>query len=51
MRDAGGELGVLKPSGDLATGVGGHLAVFACDDVGQLVGPRVQQLTEGEQDG
>ena len=49
LRDAAGELDVLQAAGDLAGGVGEHLAVLGGDDRGQLVGAVVQQLAEGEQ--
>ena len=38
LRHAGGELDVLQAAGDLADGVGEHLAVLGGDDRGELVG-------------
>ena len=40
LRHAAGELDVLQAAGDLAGGVGEHLAVLGGDDRGQLVGVR-----------
>ena len=46
--DAAGELDDLEAAGDLADGVGVHLAVLGGDDRGELVLAAVEQLAEGE---
>ena len=48
VRDAAGELHDLEAAGDLAEGVGVHLAVLAGDDRGQLVLAGLEQLAEAE---
>src|SRR5204863_93005 len=51
LGDAGGELDVLDPAGDLAESVVVHLAVLAGDDRREVVGAVVEQLAHGEQHG
>ena len=48
LRDAAGELDALEAAGDLAEGVGAHLAVLAGDEGGELVAVPVEQLAEAE---
>ena len=50
MRDAAGELDDLDAAGDLALGVGKHLAVLFRDRAGQRVVLARQELQELEQD-
>ena len=46
VRDAAGELDDLEAALHLARGVGEHLAVLVGDDLGELLGARVDQLAE-----
>ena len=48
VRQRAGELDDLEPAGDLAAGVGEHLAVLGGEDRGELALAAVEQLAEGE---
>ncbi len=49
-RDPAAVLDDLEPARHLAERVGEHLAVLAREDLGDLLAPRVQQLTDAEEE-